>query len=273
MKLKYSWAVWLWTIQALTGLALVLYIVIHTIDNGAILISPKNYEDMLHLWHSMPGWFYVLMVLGLTAVFIVHMLNGIRIASNPYKQIDISSKHAWMLKHPGTYFWLIQVLTGSIVAIFAVWHLIVQHGSVSTMTSAQSAIRITPTIFLLYTIFLAAVMYHAFNGCRSVLIKLGIMTDKAKESILVGLVALAFYAFFFTGVLSMGKFLLSHHEYSQAPPKVEISNEQAENQSPIDSTVVSPPPQTAIPDAANSATSQPDESTESDTNLNTEGSD
>ena len=273
MKLKYSWAVWLWAIQALTGLALVLYIVIHTIDNGAILISRESYEDMLHKWHSLPGWFYLLMVLGLVAIFVVHMLNGIRIASNPYKQIDIASKHAWMLKHPGTYFWLIQVVTGSIVAIFAVWHLIVQHGSVSTMTVAQSAIRVTPTVFLVYTIFLAAVMYHAFNGCRSVLIKLGIMTDKVKESLLVGLVALAFIAFFFTGVLSIGKFMISHREYSQTPPAVEISNEQAENQSPIDSTVISPPPQSVTPDAANSTTVQPGNSTEGEKNQTTEGSD
>lgn len=207
MKLNYRWAAWLWAMQALTGLALVLYIVIHTLDNAMILLGQKAYEDMLRLWHSLPGWFYVLMVLGLLALFLLHMGNGIRIASKPYKQVDFSWKHNWMLKHPGTGFWFTQVLTGSAIAVFAIWHFIVQHGAEATMTATQSAARVTPTVFVVYFIFLAAVMFHSFNGVRSILLKLGVMTDTKKETILVVLVALAFIVFFLVGIVSVWRFI------------------------------------------------------------------
>ena len=207
MRLNYRWAAWLWAMQALTGLALVLYIVIHTIDNATILISPKAYEDMLHLWHDLPGWFYVPMVIGLLAVLLLHMGNGIRIASKPYKQVDFSWKHNWMLKHPGTGFWFTQVLTGSVIAVFAVWHFIIQHGAPATMTAAQSATRVTPTVFVMYCLFLVAVMFHAFNGLRSVLLKLGIMTDRKKETVLIVLLALAFVVFLLLGIASVWQFL------------------------------------------------------------------
>ncbi len=209
MKQVYLWAARLWLVQVITGLLLVVYVVVHTIDNGAILISQQLYEDALALWHSLPGWLYALMVLGLATFFVIHMANGIRIASKPYKQVEISWKHNWMLKHPGTGFWFTQVLTGSLVAIFGVWHLIVQHGADQTTTAAQSAARVTPIVYLAYFVFIAAIMFHSFNGIRSVLLKMGIMTDKAKENILIGLMALLFIIFFLIGVLSIGKFLAS----------------------------------------------------------------
>jgi fumarate reductase subunit C len=207
MKQAYLLAARLWIIQAVTGLSLVAYVVIHTLDNGMILVSPKAFEDMLKLWHSIPRWFYVLMVLGLVAVILVHMANGIRIASKPYKQIDVSWFHNIKLKHSGTIFWFTQVISGSFIAIFAVWHLIVQHGADPTMTAAQSAARVTPVVFLVYLLFIAALMFHSFNGVRSVLVKFGIMTDKAKESLLVGLMALLFIVFFLLGAFSIGEFL------------------------------------------------------------------
>ena len=113
------------------------------------------------------------------------------------------------MKHSGTTMWYIQVFTGSTIAIFGVWHLIVQHAGPATTTAAQSMLRVTPTIFVLYIIFTAALMFHAFNGIRSICIKLGFMTDKAKESILVGFMALCFIVFFLAGVFSVAKFLPS----------------------------------------------------------------
>jgi succinate dehydrogenase/fumarate reductase cytochrome b subunit len=211
MKRSYLWAVWLWAIQAVTGLLLVVYIILHTIDNATILISRDSFEAMLRLWHEwLPHFIYVIMVLGLGAIFVVHMANGIRIASKPYKEVDVSWRHAWMLKHTGTAFWFTQVLTGSIVAIFAVWHFIVQHAAEQTTLASQSAARLSPLVFLVYLVFLAAVTFHAFNGVRSVVIKLGVMTDKTKEAVLVGLVALFFLIFFGVGIASMGVFLAQH---------------------------------------------------------------
>jgi len=208
MKSSHLWPVWLWALQAVTGGLLVIYIIIHTVDNGMILLGQHEYEKMLAFWHeTLPHWFYLLMVIGLTGIFILHMANGIRIASKPYKDIDVSWRHNVMLKHQGTIFWYAQVVSGSAIAMFAIWHLIVQHGIEATTTAAQSASRITPTVFIIYVLFLLAVMFHSFNGVRSVCLKLGLMTDKAKESVLVGFMMLLFIIFFFVGVLSMAKFL------------------------------------------------------------------
>jgi len=213
MKRKFPWAVWLWSIQAATGLLLVLYVVIHTIDNAAILVGTTNFEDMLKLWHEgIPKILYQLMVLGLVGVIVVHMLNGIRIASKPYKEVDVSWRHNIMLKHSGTMFWFFQVISGSVIAIFGVWHLIVQHAGEQTTTALQSASRISPIVFLMYLAFITGLMFHSFNGVRAIIVKLGVMTDRAKESVLVGLVALAFILFFGMGVASIGAFLKSHDQ-------------------------------------------------------------
>ncbi len=196
-------------IQALTGLALVLYVIVHTIDNAFILVSREAYEDMLNLWHSIPGWLYTLMVIVLVGIFAIHALNGIRIASKPYKNIDISWTHNLKLRHSGTILWFAQVITGSLIAIFGIWHLIVQHSAEPTMFAAQSNARVNPTVFVIYLIFSAALMFHSFNGVRSILIKFGVMTEKAREAVLIGLMALLFIVFFLVGAFSMGKFLPS----------------------------------------------------------------
>jgi fumarate reductase subunit C len=210
MKRSYILPVWLWLLQALTGLALVLYVVIHSLDNATVLISRELYEDMLKLWHeSLPHWFYLLMVAALVIAFIIHTLNGIRIASKPYKEIDKSWRHLSMMKHSGTTFWYLQVFTGSIIAIFGVWHLIVQHTGPATTTVDQSILRVNGPVFILYIIFAAALTFHSFNGIRAILIKLGFLTDKEKESILVGFLAVIFVVFFLLGAFSLGKFLLA----------------------------------------------------------------
>lgn len=210
MKRNYILPVWLWFLQAITGIALVIYVVIHSIDNATILISLDLYEDMLRLWHEiLPTWFYFVMVACLITAFVIHALNGIRIASKPYKEIDKSWRHLTMMKHSGTWFWYLQVFTGSIIAIFGVWHLIVQHSAEATVTVAQSMMRVTPSVFVIYVIFAAALAFHSFNGIRSIFIKLGFLTDKHKEGILVGFMALLFVVFFLLGVFSMAKFLPS----------------------------------------------------------------
>ena len=194
-------------IQALTGLALVFYVIVHIIDNGFILVGSEAYEEALNLWHSMPGWLYILMVIALIGIFAIHALNGIRIASKPYKNVDISWTHNLKLKHSGTIFWYMQVITGSLIAIFGIWHLIVQHSAEQTMFAAQSAARVNGIIFVIYLVFLAALLFHSFNGIRAILIKLGVMTEKAREAILIGLLALLFIVFFLIGAFSVGKFL------------------------------------------------------------------
>lgn len=196
-------------IQALTGLALVLWVIIHTVDNAFILVSREAYEKALHLWHSIPGGIYSLMVIVLIGLFVIHMLNGIRIASKPYKNVDISWTHNLKLRHSGTVLWFAQVITGSMIAFFGIWHLIVQHTVEPTMYAAQSTARVNPTVFVIYLIFLAALLFHSFNGVRSVIIKFGVMTEKARESVLIGFMALLFIVFFIVGAFSMGKFLPS----------------------------------------------------------------
>lgn len=247
MKINHVWAAYLWILQVVTGLALTAYVVIHTIDNGAILLGQDKFDAMLHLWHSMPKWFYGLMVFGLVLAFALHALNGIRIASKPYKQIDISFRHNFMLKHPGTTFWFTQVLTGSIIAIFATWHLINQHTGEPVNSAVQSAANVTPGVFLIYVILLAAVLFHAFNGIRSVLLKLGYMTSRQKEGILLGILGLLFLIFFVMGVASVAKFLpdpetfdnpavdsVSHEQESDSDRDDEEASDGSDEDEPVD---------------------------------------
>jgi len=210
MNFRLKIPVWLWTLQAVTGLLLVIYIVIHTLDNAMVLIGVAEYEKMLAFWHhTLWSWFYVVMVIGLVGVFLVHAANGIRIASKPYKDIDVSWTHNVKMKHTGTFLWYTQVITGSFIAMFGIWHLIVQHGADPTEFAWQSSMRVTPIVYAMYVLFLAAVMFHSFNGVRAIIIKLGFMTDKSKEAVLISVMALFFAIFFFLGVFSMAKFIPS----------------------------------------------------------------
>lgn len=207
MKRTLILPAWLWLLQALTGAALVIYVIIHTVDNATILAGSENYEAMLYFWHeSLPIWSYNLMTFSLVVLFLAHLINGTRIAITPVRNYGTSWKQVSMLKHSGTTLWYLQLLTGAVIAISGIWHLIIQHTS-STTTTAESMMRVTPFVMTLYIIFLAALLFHAFNGIRSILIKLGIMTDKAREGILISFMAFLFIGFFVVGVFSLAKFL------------------------------------------------------------------
>lgn len=207
MKRTLILPAWLWLLQALTGAALVIYVIIHMVDNATILAGSENYEAMLQFWHEgLPSWSYNLMAFSLVVVFLAHLINGTRIAITPFRNFETTWKQVSMLKHSGTTLWYLQLMTGAVIAIAGIWHLIIQHTNATT-TAAESMMRITPSVMTLYIIFLAALLFHAFNGIRAIFIKLGIMTDKAREGILLSFMAFLFIGFFVVGVFSLAKFL------------------------------------------------------------------
>lgn len=175
---------WLWIGQILTGFLLSIYVFIHVIDVGVVLLGKEKYDKWIAFMES-AEWMMALAGIGLTVLIGFHAINGIRIASKAYMKWAVMSGHSRRLKHSGTWFWFIQVLTGSAIAALVAMHMwrihFVDmtnpdvHALDSTYTVEKfSASPIWFTLF--YVVFLPLLLFHAFNGFRSVFIKLGIFS-------------------------------------------------------------------------------------------------
>lgn len=182
-----SFPAWLWFLQIVTGLGLSLFIVIHVLDVSSSIFGVRAYEWVARTLETGFMSFVNFLVTWLVGLgLIIHAALGIKVASNPYQVPKESWGHAWGMKHRGTWFWLAQVVTGSLITIFASIHWFIIHfhdgGIVKSMWTAER--MNSEWYLLLYLCFLVIILFHAVNGTRSALIKLGIMTSKVKEATL-----------------------------------------------------------------------------------------
>ncbi|MBN2054882.1 hypothetical protein JW905_08165 [bacterium] len=182
---------WLWLLHIATGLGLCLYVVIHMIDVGTVLLGKDTYNSVAHLMEegALSGVVWVVLLL-VGVGLIIHTLNGFRIASRPYREPGRMWRHLRGVKHRGTWFWIFQVITGSLLVAFLVIHYFVIHGvGGGTITfEATQARLVNCWYFLLYGATLFVLLYHTVNGFRSVLIKLGIATELAAENRLLKII-------------------------------------------------------------------------------------
>ena len=178
-ELHSKTAAWLWIGQILTGFLLSIYVLIHVCEVSLVIFSQDFYDKWIAKLESFSAM-VTLMAIGLVVLIGYHAINGIRIASKAYMQWAAMSGHTRRMKHSGTWFWFIQVITGSSIAALIALHMwrihFVDIPNHELLNSKYTADKFSESPFwfaVFYIVFLPLLLFHAFNGFRSVFIKLG----------------------------------------------------------------------------------------------------
>lgn len=111
-------------VSALTGLALVFYVIIHLIGNLSLLRGdPAPFNKYAHFLESL-SWFLIIVELGLLAVFLFHIVMGVMVwidkkRARPRGYIKTEdagspSKKTWSSKN--------MIITGLVLFVFTIIH-------------------------------------------------------------------------------------------------------------------------------------------------------
>lgn len=201
---------WLWVLHIITGLGLGVYVVIHMFDVGLVIVGRDAYNFLAEHMETGPFSVVVTIVLWLVGIaLLIHTLNGFRIASKPYGTPAKLFRHLVGTKHKGTWYWILQVMTGSALVAFLAIHYFSIHGlDAGIITFEKSLGRVhNPWFMLLYVVTLAVLLYHTLNGFRSVMVKLGYTASVAKEKKLTKVLCGLGVAFFVIGVVAIIRFI------------------------------------------------------------------
>ena len=196
---------WLWFLQVVTGIGLVLFVIIHIFDVSTIILGENVYNKFAKFLEEDLSFLTTLITWLVGIGLLYHAINGIRIASKPYQRSGLMFRHTTGMKHSGTWFWLIQVITGSLIVFFAFTHWFLIHYVDKGVVSFKTTLgRLTEPWFLVfYVLFLLSLLFHAINGLRSVIIKLGWVTTKESESKLIKIVYAVGLVLLILGVISL----------------------------------------------------------------------
>ena len=127
-------------VMALTGLALFLFVIMHLLGNLTLLSGPEAMNGYAEFLQSKPALVWTFRA-GLLAILAIHVTFAIRLTlenrrarPQPYAK-DGTLKATWASQH--------MLLTGLVVAVFLVYHLlhftahVVPTGEVNTLESGQ----------------------------------------------------------------------------------------------------------------------------------------
>jgi len=180
-----KWPAWFDMVQGITGLILVLFMWTHMFMVSSILLGKDAMYFVTKMFEGEPifGKPYPILV-SLFAAFIfilvvVHAFLAMRKFPSSYKEYQLLNKHTQGLKHPDTWLWYIQVVTGFILFFLASVHLFQLMLSPSDIGPYASSDRIwTGNMWAFYLVLLFAVELHAGIGFYRLVIKWGFFLGK-----------------------------------------------------------------------------------------------
>ncbi len=168
------------SIMALTGLALVGFLIAHLAGNLLIFVGDQTFNDYALALESNKALLYTAEV-GLGAVFLVHIALALRISlqNREAKAQRYAIRASMGKKTPGSSSMLV---TGAIIAVFLVIHLMdfrlspdKDAGSLAEMVRARLT---TPAGIAIYLVGIVAVGLHLSHAVRSALQTLGVNHPK-----------------------------------------------------------------------------------------------
>lgn len=211
MKLlhKTKLPMWLWVIQIIMGIGLVIFVLIEHLPGLSTIIIGRDifdtYAEILDKF--IPPLLLTLIIIALFAAIAIHGGINLRIISKIYRKPDQTISYATRFKHGHTFYWIFQCITGSLLAFFLIVHLWVTHmiaPGEKLVDFVKTNARLGNNWYILFYIcFLSLLLYHALNGTRAVLIKLGLVTTKKEEFLTLGLVGLLFFSFLIIGLTTL----------------------------------------------------------------------
>lgn len=179
-------------IQSGTGLILGLFMWVHMMLVASILLG-KGFFNFIaktmelsflsHTGHGFPAAVFFA-VLGVSTLFIIHALLGVRKFPISWKQHAIFRNQMGMMKHEDTNLWYIQVVTAFIMFFLGSAHLFVMLTHPGQIDPYLSADRVISShMWPLYLILLFSVELHGTIGLYRLCMKWGWFAgDNAVES-------------------------------------------------------------------------------------------
>lgn len=174
-------------LQSATGLILGVFIWGHLLFDSSIILGKRMFSfvsgtlELSFLSDTGHGYPIVVLfaVLGISTLFILHALLGVRKFPISWKQHRIIRDQMQMMNHSDTNLWYIQVVTGFIMFFAGSVHLYVMFANPGGIDPYLSADRIVSgNMWLLYLILLVSVVLHGNIGLYRLCMKWGWFSGK-----------------------------------------------------------------------------------------------
>jgi succinate dehydrogenase / fumarate reductase, cytochrome b subunit len=173
-------------VMSITGLALVLFLIFHSIMNLFVIISPEVYNQICHFLGA--NWYALVATVGLSLLVVIHILYAFWLSVQNYIARG-NQRYAVTKKSPGVD-WASQnmLVLGLIILGFLILHLFnfwykMQWQEILAKTSGEElhvagaglvqALFSNPVYSLIYIVWLCALWFHLTHGVWSAIQTMG----------------------------------------------------------------------------------------------------
>ncbi len=163
--------------QALSGAILALFVCVHLVLEGSVVISPEITNTI--------GWLmeetYVAQIAAPIIILLIVFHFWIAARKMPFRagELEIFWDHSRALKDLDTWLWLVQVFTAVVILVGAFFHVFTVMADLP-ITVVESSKRLHMGWWLFYVLFLPCTILHTGIGIYRIGVKFGII-DKARR--------------------------------------------------------------------------------------------
>ncbi|NGQ96622.1 succinate dehydrogenase [Brevibacillus sp. SYP-B805] len=188
--------------QTVSGLLLVGFLWTHMLFVASILLGIQAFDALAHFMERFR-------LLDLAVIFIIltvatHVGAVLRRIPGRWQEQKIVWKHAAIIRHPDTWSWLFQAVTGSAMLLLIIIHVfVVVYVGIDATLSAD---RVHSWMLGFYIVLLFLAEYHASVGLYRTLVKWGFVKRHSLKRVLtvitvctIGLGLLSLWAFYSLG--------------------------------------------------------------------------
>ncbi|MCL0080794.1 succinate dehydrogenase [Peptococcaceae bacterium] len=169
-------------LELITGLFLVIFLKLHMLFVGTIILGADVFNALAQ---GMDAYYlgYIFKTLTILAFFTHFIVAGRRIPTR-IKEQKIIWRHAKLLRHPNTWLWVFQVITGMAILVLGAIHMWVVLTNPPT-EALSSAMRVQAGYLWFYIVLLLLGQYHAGVGLYRQFVKWGWLPRKPVGYIII----------------------------------------------------------------------------------------
>lgn len=166
--------------QALSGAVLALFICVHLILEGSVVISPALTNTIA--WLLEVTWMAQIAAPILILIIVAHFVIAARKMPFRAGELGIFVDHSKSLKESDTWLWLVQVATAIIILVGAFAHVFTVMTDMPIEVSG-SVKRLHDGWLLFHAIFLPSIILHTGIGVYRLAVKFGVCTKANREKV------------------------------------------------------------------------------------------
>ncbi len=178
--------------QAVSGAVLALFVCVHLLLEGTVILSPNLTDNIARLLEAV--WIAQITAPLIVLLVIAHFYIAARKMPFRAGELGIFVRHSRTFKEQDTQVWLVQVFTAIIILVGVFFHVYTVMINLPVST-AGSAARLHSGWLAFYVLFLPAVILHTGIGVYRLGVKYGFCRREARDRWRKGVwIAMAVYA-------------------------------------------------------------------------------